>query len=94
MVVVPEIESWYLAGLDAECNARLGIGEPATTDQITKERFEQLQPGRFDSKLDFVLEILDCFSVEAARGKNRIVRLFLPQILARRVAVTLFVSRE
>ena len=82
MVVVPEIEGWYLAGLDGEHSARLGIGELATTDQITKERFEQLQPSRFDSKLDFVLEILDCFSVEAAREKNQsfdyFCRKFLP----------------
>ncbi len=82
MVVVPEIESWYLAGLDAEHSARLGIGEPATTDQITKERFERLQPSGFDSKLDFMLEILGCFSVAAARSKNAsfdyFCRKFLP----------------
>ena len=82
MVVVPEIEGWYLAGLDSEHSARLGINEPDATDQITKERFEQLQPSRFESKLDFMLELLDGFSVAAARAQNQsfdyFCRKFLP----------------
>ena len=82
LVVVPEIEGWYLAGLNAEHSARLGIGEPATTDQTTKERFEQLQPSSFESKLDFMLELLDCFSVEAAREKNQSFDYFCRKFLS------------
>ena len=82
MVVVLEIEGWYLAGLDGEHSARLEIAEYANTDKITKERFDGLQPTRFESKLDFVLEVLDCFSVETARAKNAsfdyFCRKFLP----------------
>ena len=82
LVVVPEIEGWYLAGLDAEHSARLGVGGPDSTDQITKEDFTRLRPRGFDSNREFMLEILDCFSVEAAREKNAsfdyFCRKFLP----------------
>ena len=70
MVVVPEIEGWYLAGLDSEHSARLGVNEPGATDQITKERFEQLRPRGFDSNREFMLELLDGFSVAAARQRT------------------------
>ena len=82
IVVVPEIEGWYLAGLDAEHSDRLEIGEPTATDQITKEEFTRLRPRGFHSNREFMLEILDCFSVEAARAKNEsfdyFCRKFLP----------------
>ena len=82
MVVVSEIESWYLAGLNAEHSARLEIGEPRKTDWITKEEFTRLRPRRFASNREFMLEILDCFSVAAARAQNQsfdyFCRKFLP----------------
>ena len=82
MVVVPEIEGWYLAGLDAEQSARLGIDEPGSTDQITKEDFKELRPRGYDSNREFMLAILECFSVEVARTKNAsfdyFCRKFLP----------------
>ena len=82
MVVVPEIEGWYLAGLNAEHSARLGIGELVATDQITKEEFTRLRPRGFESNRELMLEILGCFSVAAARAKNAsfdyFCRKFLP----------------
>ena len=82
LVVVPEIEAWYLAGLDAEHSARLGIGELVATGHITKEEFTRLRPRGFNSNREFMLELLDCFSVEAARAKNAsfdyFCRKFLP----------------
>ncbi len=82
MVVVPEIEGWYLAGLDAEHSARLGIGEPAATDQITKEDFTRMRPRGLAANREFMLELLDGFSVAAARAQNQsfdyFCRKFLP----------------
>ncbi len=82
MVVVREIEGWYLAGLDAEHSAGLGIGEPGATDQITKEDFTQLRPRGFDSNREFMLEILACFSVAAAREKNESFDYFCRKFLS------------
>ncbi len=71
IVVIKEIESWYLAGLDDTNTKKLEIRTHLiTTDNITKEQFNSLMPEKFDSKIDFMLEILRCFSLEIARQKN------------------------
>lgn len=70
-VVVKEIESWYLAGLDEEACARLGLPDMAATDAVTKEDFNVLIPERFDSRIDFMMEILKYFSMRIALKKNR-----------------------
>ena len=71
LIVCREIESWYLAGLNASESERLGI--PASlqsTDHISKEQFLSLMPDRFDSKAEFVLYILEVFDHETACSKN------------------------
>ena len=73
-----EIESWYLAGLNDEECKRLGL--PTTidnTDHISKEQFLGLMPDRFDSKAEFMLEILRVFDHETARSKNSSFRYFM-----------------
>lgn len=76
IVVIKEIESWYLAGLDETSSKKLGVGPFSTTDSITKERFNDLIPKKFRSKIDFVLEILQHFSIEIANQKNISFRHF------------------
>ena len=39
IVVIKEIESWYLAGLDNKACKQLKIKNFANTDNITKEKF-------------------------------------------------------
>lgn len=77
VVVVKEIESWYIAGLDNTSSKKLGLPEHASTDGITKEKFDNLMPKKFDSRINFTVEILESFSVEAARQKNTSFRYFL-----------------
>ena len=78
LIVCREIDSWYLAGLsDEECK-RMGL--PATldnTDHISKEQFLSLMPDRFDSKAEFMLEVLRVFDHETARSKNTSFRYFM-----------------
>ncbi len=73
IVVVKEIEGWYLAGLDDNGRQELGISpnRHRHTDDLTKEQFESLMPARFRSVADFMAEILRVFRVDMARGKNR-----------------------
>lgn len=74
MVVIKEIESWYLAGLgNAQAN-KFNIRNISETDTITKEQFNRLIPRKFDSRIDFMLEILKFFSIEIAKQKNRSFR--------------------
>jgi len=77
IVVIKEIESWYLAGLgDAEAE-KFKIRTFSETDTITKEQFNRLIPRKFDSQIDFMLEILKIFSIEIAKQKNKSFRYFI-----------------
>lgn len=76
-VVVEEIESWYAAGVDREEMEKLETSFPANTDGLTKEEFNDLVPERFDSRIDFMMEILKVFSLDSARSRNASFDYFL-----------------
>jgi hypothetical protein len=82
VVVIREIESWYLAGISADAAQELGIADLLSTDEITKEDFNALIPTRFDSRIDFMFEILKSFSLESALRKNTSFRFFVNRYLA------------
>lgn len=76
IVVKKEIESWYLAGLSNNSASALRIPPLPSTDGVDKERFDDLMPESFDSRIDFMTEILKKFSVEAAKQKNKSFEYF------------------
>ncbi len=76
-VVIQEIESWYLAGLDADASSQLGLPDFEATDSITKEDFIERIPERFDSRIDFMMEILKVFAPAVAVTKNRSFAYFV-----------------
>jgi hypothetical protein len=76
VVVVREIEGWYLAGLDDASSEELGVQPFLKTDTVTKEQFDSLIPRKFDSRIDFMLEVLKRFSIETARHKNGSFKYF------------------
>lgn len=80
IIVVKEIESWYLAGLDDKARKELGIRTFHNTNNITKEEFNNLIPKRFDSRIDLMVEILKRFSVETAKQKNRSFNHFMSRV--------------
>jgi hypothetical protein len=72
IIVRREIESWYMAGVDDHACQEFGITSPSHTDDVTKEQFRSLMPGRFkDSVVDFMTAILRGFRVELAREIGR-----------------------
>jgi len=76
IVVIKEIESWYLAGLDTASSTKLKISyEP--TNNISKEQFNDLIPKKFDSRTDFMMEILKSYSIETAKQKNKSFKYFI-----------------
>jgi len=77
IVVVKEIESWYLAGLDNMVCNQLKIKNFANTDNITKEKFNALIPRKFTSRIDFMSETLKNFSIEIAKHKNNSFKYFV-----------------
>jgi hypothetical protein len=76
VIVVMEIESWYYAGLPDETLQRLGLPSLPSTDELTKEDFNALIPPSFDSRIDFMFEILKSFSPGTAARRNRSFRFF------------------
>jgi len=76
IVVVKEIESWYLAGLDNKVCKQLKINNLANTDNVTKEKFNAMIPKEFTSRIDFMSEILKNFSIKIAKQKNNSFRYF------------------
>ncbi|MCK9581033.1 MAG: hypothetical protein M0Q92_11405 [Methanoregula sp.] len=82
VVVIKEIESWYLAGISFDTARALGVSDISETNQLTKEDFNALIPTRFDSRIDFMFEILKSFSIETAVRKNASFRFFFNRYLA------------
>ncbi len=77
MVVIKEIESWYLGGLDPASLKDLGIKYGKKTDDLTKKQFNRLMPGKFISRIDFMQEILKYFKLETAKQNNRSFHYFV-----------------
>ncbi|RLD08324.1 MAG: hypothetical protein DRI56_05580 [Chloroflexota bacterium] len=77
LVVVKEIESWYLAGIPQEFADELGVSPPAQTDTVTKEQFDELIPKAFNSRIDFMQEVLKRFDVSSAQKRNTSFEYFV-----------------
>jgi len=70
VVVRKEIEGWCLAGLENSLCNRLRAPFKKDTNDLTKEEFNNLIPKKFDSEIDFIIEILKSFSIETAEERN------------------------
>lgn len=76
MVIKKEIESWYLAGLTAKLARELKLPVLTDTEGIAKEKFNQLIPNKFQSRIDFMVELLNSYNFRTARLKNRSFKYF------------------
>ena len=77
IIVIKEIESWYYAGLSPESVQNLDVPNLPFTDGLTKEDFNHLIPRKYDSRIDFMFEILKYFSIDTARKKNHSFGFFV-----------------
>ena len=75
-VAIKEIESWFIAGFPDKVSRSFGIRPQKRTDNLTKEQFNQLYHRNFHSRIDFMIEILNHFSHETAKTKNRSYKYF------------------
>jgi hypothetical protein len=76
IVVIKEIESWYYAGLSPDAALSLNVPDLPFTDELTKEDFNSLIPRNYDSRIDFMFEILKYFSIDSAGKKNHSFMFF------------------
>lgn len=77
VIVIKEIESWFLAGLNESTTARFNLPPIYNTEEIFKEDFNQLYRKKFRSRIDFMREILKQYSIEIAMSKNRSFDFFI-----------------
>jgi hypothetical protein len=77
VVIIKEIESWYLAGLDDKAQKRIGIRSYRATNHITKEIFNRMIPTIYTSRIAFMAEILSLYSTSEAQIRNRSFSYFL-----------------
>lgn len=76
IIVVKEIECWYLCGLDNQCCEKLRIRRFSSTDNMTKEVFKILVPNGI-TRIEFMQQILERYNIETGKQKNQSFRYFL-----------------
>jgi hypothetical protein len=77
VIVVMEIESWYMAGPNAAYLRKRGIPSlNGSTDSLTKEEFNRLIPPLM-SRIEFLNEILEQFSIDRGITRNTSFRFFI-----------------
>ena len=81
IIIIMEIESWYMAGLDRTAAQKLGLHDHETTDFVTKEIFNRWIPPKYPSRIAFMIDLLTRFSLTVARKKNRSFDYFLKHLL-------------
>ncbi|NYT07454.1 MAG: hypothetical protein GKC05_04275 [Methanomicrobiales archaeon] len=81
VIIIQEIESWYLAGLDERSQRRLALRSYRTTNHITKEMFNHMIPRFYTSRIAFMADILDLFSIGVALEKNRSFTYFFTRFI-------------
>ena len=82
LIVIKEIEGWYLAGLNDICCRKMGIQNHLSTNHISKEDFDKLIPRKYSSRLDFMVEILKCFCHQTGKQKNDSFKYLLDSFVA------------
>lgn len=80
-IVILEIESWFIAGLDDKCLTDFKIKKISNTEGLNKEKFRLLMKNtKFDSEIDFMIEIMNNFSFETAKKKNKSFKYFIEKL--------------
>ena len=82
IVVIKEIESWYMAGLSDRCCRRMGIRTVKRTDTMNKEQFHaEISRSKYQRRINCVLEMLRNFEVSVALRKNKSFHYFYDKYL-------------
>jgi hypothetical protein len=77
IVVIKEIESWYLAGIGKKRTTKLKIPLLENTNFVTKEYFNAIIPNSFNSRHNFMNELLKKYDILVAAQKNESFAYFL-----------------
>jgi hypothetical protein len=99
IVVIKEIESWFIAGLSSELAEKWGIENFERTELVTKEDFNLLYGNKrtgkkFKSRLDFMQELLKYFDIEIAIKKNISLEFFYSDFLTKSNKLTKSIQKK
>lgn len=77
-IVKEEIESWFLAGIDNNLDEFKAFDIPASTDSITKEKFDEiLESNGVLDKSAFLIDVSKNFDIELATRRNSSFNYFI-----------------
>ena len=78
IIVKKVIEGWYLAGIENTNSKKLKVPVIQFTDQIGKQDFNHyIDDNFFDSRIDFLQEVLKSFSIQTAINRNSSLKYFI-----------------
>lgn len=80
IVSIAEIESWYIAGVDEATSKLMKIKYIYYTEDITKEKFDQMIPKKMD-RINFMIEILKKFNLGEAILRNNSLNIFIDYLV-------------
>jgi len=77
IVVIKEIESWYLAGVGRKCCRRLNIKFCDRTDRLSKEEFHAIiAKSKYQPRIHCIAEMIRNYDVCLAVGRNKSFNYF------------------
>jgi len=77
-IVVEEIESWYISGVNNSLKQFKELDIPQNTEQFTKEQLDELiEKSNFNSRIDFLMEICNKYDFNLAIQRNKSFKYFL-----------------
>lgn len=82
LVVAKEIEAWYLAGASKKFLQKNRVSILIDRSHLTKEQFDAMIPKRYDSRANWMIEMLKEFSAEDARRISPSFAYFMNKVLA------------
>jgi len=81
IIVIAEIESWFIAGLTDKNADEWKIEKYQRTELITKEVFNTLYGRRFHSRIDFLEELVKQYDINTAINKNISFKYFFEKYI-------------
>jgi len=85
IIVVSEIEGWYLAGISDKARKKIGVNSArylsTNPNSVTKEEFhETIRPKKF-SRLEFLMEIIKIYDIRTGLTRNQSLDYFFGKYL-------------
>jgi len=76
IIVIKEIEGWYIAGLENDFLRKCGFKLPINANEVTKELFNSCIENKKIPRYECLQEIVSFFSIERAKRNNKSFNYF------------------